>query len=200
MSIESQVRDFYNENFKRFDSSRFSVWKAVKKFVDDIPENSNILDAGCGNGKNMVYMNSKNINCIGIDFSQQLLQICREKSLNVLESDIRKLPFVDNEFDFVISIAVVHHISSHEDRIKSINEMLRVCKSGGKVLISVWALEQDKDSRFNFNLGDNLVKWEDTTRYYHIFNHVTIRNLFHSFNIENIFCEMGNWFVTIKKS
>ena len=77
--------------------------------------------------------------------------------------------------------------------------MLRVCKSGGKLLISVWALEQDKDSRFNFNLGDNLVKWEDTTRYYHIFNHETIRNLFHSFNIENIFCEMGNWFVTIKK-
>jgi len=199
MSIESQVRDFYNENFKRFDSSRFSVWKAVKKFVDDIPESSNVLDAGCGNGKNMVYMNSKNINSIGIDFSQQLLQICREKSLNVLESDIRKLPFVDNEFDFVVSIAVVHHISSYEDRIKSINEMLRVCKLGGKVLISVWALEQDKDSRFNFNLGDNLVKWEDTTRYYHIFNHETINKLFESFNVENIFCEMGNWFVTIKK-
>jgi len=199
MSIESQVRDFYNENFKRFDSSRFSVWKAVKKFVDNIPENSNVLDAGCGNGKNMIYMNNKNINCIGIDFSQQLLQICRDKSLNVLESDIRNLPFQDNEFDFIISIAVVHHISSHKDRIKSINEMLRVCKSGGKLLISVWALEQDKGSRFNFNLGDNLVKWENTTRYYHIFNNETIRNLFNSFNIENIFCEMGNWFVIIKK-
>lgn len=167
-NIESQVRDFYNNNYKRFDTSRFSVWNAVKDFVEIIPKNSYVLDAGCGNGKNMIYMEKQNINIVGIDFSTKLLDICKSKSLNVQEADIRILPYNDNTFDYVISIAVIHHLSNENDRINALNEMLRVCKPGGKILVSVWALEQNKDSRFKFQLGDNLVKWEDTTRYYHI--------------------------------
>jgi tRNA (uracil-5-)-methyltransferase TRM9 len=199
MSIESQVRDFYNNNYKRFNSSRFSVWKAVKDFVEVIPKNSYVLDAGCGNGKNMIYMNKRNINTIGIDFSTKLLDVCKNKSLNVQEADIRYLPYDDNTFDFVISIAVIHHLSNETDRINALNEMKRVCKPGGKILVSVWALEQNKDSRFKFQLGDNLVKWEDTTRYYHIYNKVTIMNLLEEFNIAKKKLDHGNWFFIIYK-
>jgi ubiquinone/menaquinone biosynthesis C-methylase UbiE len=196
-NIESQVRDFYNNNYKRFDTSRFSVWNAVKDFVEIIPKNSYVLDAGCGNGKNMIYMEKQNINIVGIDFSTKLLDICKSKSLNVQEADIRILPYNDNTFDYVISIAVIHHLSNENDRINALNEMLRVCKPGGKILVSVWALEQNKDSRFKFQLGDNLVKWEDTTRYYHIYNKDTITDLLKSYIVEKLFLDMGNWFIII---
>ena len=198
-SIENDVRTFYNNNYEKFDNSRFSIWKAVRQFVNNITEDSLVLDAGCGNGKNMLYMQTRDIKVIGIDFCDKLLNICKEKQLNVKYADVRNIPFENNTFDYVISIAVIHHLSIESNRRNAINEMLRVCKPNGKILVSVWALEQDKDSRFKFTLGDNIVKWEDTARYYHIYNKDSITNLLQNYNVESIFLDKGNWYFIIKK-
>ena len=197
-SVENNVRQFYNNNYEKFDNSRYSIWKAVRNFVDNIAEDSLVLDAGCGNGKNMLYMQARDIKVIGIDFCDKLLNICKEKVLNVKYADVRNIPFENNTFDYVISIAVIHHLSIESDRRKAIDEMLRVCKPNGKILVSVWALEQDKNSRFKFTLGDNIVKWDDTTRYYHIHNKDTITDLLKSYNVESIFLDKGNWYFIIK--
>ena len=197
-SVENNVRQFYNNNYEKFDNSRYSIWKAVRNFVDNIAEDSLVLDAGCGNGKNMLYMQARDIKVIGIDFCDRLLNICKEKVLNVKYADVRNIPFENNTFDYVISIAVIHHLSIESDRRKAIDEMLRVCKPNGKILVSVWALEQDKNSRFKFTLGDNIVKWDDTTRYYHIHSKDTITDLLKSYNVESIFLDKGNWYFIIK--
>ena len=198
-SVENNVRQFYNNNYEKFDNSRYSIWKAVRNFVDNIAEDSLVLDAGCGNGKNMLYMQARDIKVIGIDFCDRLLNICKEKVLNVKYADVRNIPFENNTFDYVISIAVIHHLSIESDRRKAIDEMLRVCKPNGKILVSVWALEQDKNSRFKFTLGDNIVKWDDTTRFYHIHSKDTITDLLQSYNVESIFLDKGNWYFIIKK-
>lgn len=198
-SVENNVRQFYNNNYEKFDNSRYSIWKAVRNFVDNIAEDSLVLDAGCGNGKNMLYMQARDIKVIGIDFCDKLLNICKEKVLNVKYADVRNIPFENNTFDYVISIAVIHHLSIESDRRKAIDEMLRVCKPNGKILVSVWALEQDKNSRFKFTLGDNIVKWDDTTRFYHIHSKDTITDLLQSYNVESIFLDKGNWYFIIKK-
>ena len=197
-SVENNVRQFYNNNYEKFDNSRYSIWKAVRNFVDNIAEDSLVLDAGCGNGKNMLYMQARDIKVIGIDFCDRLLNICKEKVLNVKYADVRNIPFENNTFDYVISIAVIHHLSIESDRRKAIDEMLRVCKPNGKILVSVWALEQDKNSRFKFTLGDNIVKWDDTTRFYHIHSKDTITDLLQSYNVESIFLDKGNWYFIIK--
>ena len=197
--MDDQVKDFYNQNYKRFDTSRYSVWLEVKKFFEKIPTEIKVLDAGCGNGKNMIYLQNKGISVKGIDFSEKLLQICRNKNLDVEEADIRHLPFPDNSFDYVISIAVIHHLSKESDRHKAIKEMLRVCKPGGKVLFSTWASEQPCTSRFSFDLGDNFVKWEDTKRYYYIYGRETISNFLRPYNIESLVLDQGNYFIKLIK-
>ena len=164
------VQKFYDVNSNDFSNTRYSIWDVVKKFNDSINSKSNILDAGCGNGKNMIYLQNQGHNVIGIDFSDGLLEICKEKKLNVKKSDIRNLPFKDCTFDYVISIAVIHHINSEDDRIKAISELLRVTKKGGKVLFTLWALEQDKLSKRKMILGDNYVPFKGIDRYYHIYN------------------------------
>lgn len=82
-------------------------------------------------------------------------------------ADILHLPHPDAFFDFAISIAVIHHLSSPERRIQAIMEILRTLKPGsenhpgGKALIYVWALEQ-KNSRRGWDKGDNqdvMVPW-----------------------------------------
>ena len=201
------VKEFYDNNCKDFDVTRVRIWKSVKEFVKNITEKQfvnennrlNVLDAGCGNGKNMIFMNNNHINTTGIDFSINLVNLCQDKLLNVYESDVRSIPFRDNSFDHVISIAVIHHLSSEEHRKTAINEMLRVCKPGGKVLISIWAFEQDEDSTFKFTVGDNYVKWRDTTRYYHIYDKDGAENLIKSYNVKNFYNELGNWFFLLEK-
>ena len=193
------VKNFYNTNSKRFSQTRYSIWNVIKEFNNNIHPNSVILDSGCGNGKNMYFLQKKKHNVFGIDFSDKLLEICKNKNLDVINADIRKLPYDDSVFDYVISIAVIHHLSSNTDRINAINEMLRVTKKKGKVLVTVWAVEQDKNSRRQFKLGDNLISFEDSYRYYHIFNEITFQDMIKSFIIEKYYWEKGNWIAILIK-
>jgi tRNA (uracil-5-)-methyltransferase TRM9 len=98
------------------------------------------------------------------------------------------LPHPDSSFDFAISIAVIHHLSTTERRVQAIGALLRPLKpsvhgvAGGKVLIFVWAVEQGT-SRRGWDTGheqDVMVPWivkgknsdeEDRTynRYYHLY-------------------------------
>ena len=73
------VQKFYDVNSNDFSNTRYSIWDVVKKFNDSINSKSYILDAGCGNGKNMIYLQNQSHNVIGIDFSDGLLEICKEK-------------------------------------------------------------------------------------------------------------------------
>jgi ubiquinone/menaquinone biosynthesis C-methylase UbiE len=196
--MELSVQKFYNSNSKRFSQTRYSIWESVKSFNNLINNKSLILDAGCGNGKNMIFLKNNGHNVKGIDFSDNLLKICTDKQLDVTKSDIRNIPYDNDTFDYTISIAVIHHLSTHIDRIKAINELLRVTKKNGRILITVWAIEQEEHSRRTFKLGDNIVPFEDSFRYYHIFNEETFLNLIKEFQIEKYFWEKGNWNAILK--
>lgn len=50
-------------------------------------------------------------------------------------------------FDAVISIALLHHLSTPSHRLSAISEITRVLRKGGKGLIYVWALEQKETNR-----------------------------------------------------
>ena len=53
-----------------FDNSRVRIWNNVKKFLLDSRDfNENLLDCGCGNGKNMIYAKTLGYNCVGFDIS-----------------------------------------------------------------------------------------------------------------------------------
>lgn len=198
IKMEEQVKKFYNKHSKRFDSTRVSIWKCVRDFVETLPKGSTVLDVGCGNGKNIVYMKKHDIVPYGIDFSSKLVDICRRKSLDVCLGDVRELPFGDNSFDHIISIAVLHHLKYEKDRIKGINEMIRVCKDGGEIFITVWSVEQDENSRRSFTYGDNLVSWEDDVRYYFIYDESHIKLFLEKFNVIELKWEKGNLYFKIK--
>ena len=42
----------------------------------------------------------------------------------------------------MLSVAVIHHIATAERRVKALRELSRVLRVGGRVIISVWAMEQ----------------------------------------------------------
>jgi ubiquinone/menaquinone biosynthesis C-methylase UbiE len=142
------------------------------------------------------------IQASGIDFSEKLVQVCRKKDLDVRYGDTLAIPYPDNTFDNIISIAVVHHLKEEEDRIEAIEEMIRVCKPGGKILISMWSVEQTGNELQNrsFTYGDNQVKWKDTTRYYFVYDEPHIQEFILQFIYKyyvKLTWERGNWYIEI---
>lgn len=125
--------------------------------------------------------------------SENLARIARQhQPHSTILADILNLPHPDSFFDFAVSIAVVHHLSTPERRVQAVREILRTLRPasgdcpGGRALIYVWALEQ-KSSRRGWDKGDDqdiMVPWvtksqtpRDTPaaepkvyhRYYHLY-------------------------------
>jgi len=103
-----------------------------------------VADIGCGNGKNMHDVIKGGGTVIGMDFSYGLIKICAEQGFEVQVADAIMVPYRSRVFDYALNIAVLHHISSEERRIRMCEETLRVVKVGGVALFCAWAYEQDK--------------------------------------------------------
>lgn len=150
------VHHVYDAIAPHFSSTRFAKWPKVSSFLNSLPIGSLVLDAGCGNGK---YL-GLNPNCyfIGCDISGPLIKICYDRGNEVLVADAVNLPYRTGYGDAAISIAVLHHLSTESRRRKAVEELLRVVKRGGLVLITVWAREQED--------GSLLKKWTPLNQKY----------------------------------
>ncbi|RDX61309.1 Alkylated DNA repair protein alkB-like 8, partial [Mucuna pruriens] len=126
------VHHVYDAIAPHFSSTRFAKWPKVAAFLSSLPLGSLVLDAGCGNGK-----------YLGCDISPSLIKICSDREHEVLVADAVNLPYRTGFGDAAISIAVLHHLSTESRRRKAIEELVRVVKKGGLVLITVWAVEQE---------------------------------------------------------
>lgn len=205
MSIETIfVKDVYNKIAQSFSNTRAYLWRGVKSFILELETDSLVLDSGCGNGKNMFR---EDCEFIGVDMSQSMVDIVKSKGKNAIVGDTRDLPFRDNYFDACISIAVIHHIKDRSDRIKAINEMIRVTKSGGKIFIQVWEDMINKTDKFEkIGNSDYLVKWDNRDgiihkRYYHLFQNGELDSLIDKtkVNIIDNFYECQNWCIILQK-
>jgi alkylated DNA repair protein alkB family protein 8/tRNA (uracil-5-)-methyltransferase TRM9 len=204
--ILKKVKDDYNLIAEDYSASRPSVWKELSIFNSLIKDGDKVLDLGCGNGRLVELFNGKAVDYLGVDNSENLLSIAKKRypKSNFLLADALNLPFPDNSFDAVFSIAVLHHIPGRELRIKFFDEAKRVLKPGGVLVLTVWNLFRSKTLPLLFRhsflktiglskleYGDVLVPWADkTNRYYHYFTKREMTELVKKTNFEII--EIGS--------
>eukprot|EP01127_Copromyxa_protea_P019330 TRINITY_DN623_c0_g1_i1.p1 TRINITY_DN623_c0_g1~~TRINITY_DN623_c0_g1_i1.p1 ORF type:complete len:587 (-),score=140.48 TRINITY_DN623_c0_g1_i1:24-1784(-) len=159
--IEDQyVKEVYNSIAPHFSDTRHKPWPKITQFLKDQPYGSLVCDVGCGNGKYLGV--ADNVYTIGNDQSVQLLKIASERGHQVAVCNNLYLPFRSESFDVVISIAVIHHFSTKEHREQALRELVRVLKPGGKLLVYVWAMEQEEKT---FGQQDVLVPWNMEKKY-----------------------------------
>ena len=100
----------------------------------------NILDAGCGGGRNLIYFLRNRYNVFGVDSNEQAIaqiqQLAKTLSPNLPAENFRTsavehLPFQDERFDAVISSAVLHFARNREHFEAMFGEMWRVLKPQG---------------------------------------------------------------------
>ena len=106
----------YDKIAEHFSHTRYKAWPRIEKFLNGMETGSLVLDVGCGNGK---YLNvNPNLFMVGTDRSKGLLDTALEKNANnqLFAADSLRLPVRSSLFDYVISIAVIHHFSNDKLR------------------------------------------------------------------------------------
>ncbi|KAG7479564.1 putative tRNA methyltransferase 9B [Solea senegalensis] len=150
----AHVHSVYDKIAPYFNDSRYKAWPKVRQFLLDLEPGSIVADIGCGNGK-YLHIN-KEVFKLGCDVCRPLVDFAWSQGHEVQMCDGLRLPYRDGCFDAVLSIAVIHHLSTKERRIRAIREMARTLRVGGRLMIYVWAMEQ---KRRKFEKQDIFVPW-----------------------------------------
>lgn len=178
---DAHVHAVYEAIAPHFSSTRHRPWPFVLEFLLAQPPGSVGLDVGCGNGKYLSV--NPSIHLLGSDRSAALVRLARAQGGGqVMVADGLALPYRPAAADFLISIAVIHHLSTLQRRRTAIAELLRCLRPGpdARALLYVWALEQPGSRRGwdESSEQDTLVPWVMRTkeaagatyqRFYHLY-------------------------------
>jgi tellurite methyltransferase len=105
-----------------------------------ITDQSRILDAGCGGGRNLTYMLRAGFNVAAIDESPAAIATVRARASQLSPGfptdkfrvePIEELSFADGAFDVVISSAVLHFARDERHWMQMVQQMWRVLSPGG---------------------------------------------------------------------
>ena len=128
-------------------------YKKEVKYIDELiqklhPGAKTILDIGCGTGIHANLLASLGYKVLGVDFSEQMIQIANSKKLieykenhDLLEfktGDIRKIDLHD-KFDVVVSLFhVISYLNSNQDLNDGLNTIYKHLKPGGVAIFDFW--------------------------------------------------------------
>lgn len=103
--------------------------------LTDIRENMKVLDIGCGIGATVNYLKTEhNIKSCGLDLSQKLIDIGKEKyNISLIKGQGESLPFKDNSFHGVFAECT---LSLMKDSEKTLVQAYRVLKNEGYLIIT----------------------------------------------------------------
>lgn len=109
-----------------------------------------IADIGCGTGTNLEML-AKFAPVVGVDFSLQAIACCRARHFfTTAVASLAHLPFRDNSFDLVCAMEIIEHL---DNDAAALCELLRICRPGGMVLVTVpayqWLWSQHDDANLH---------------------------------------------------
>lgn len=112
-----------------------------------------VLDLGCGNGRNSIYLASLGNEVIGFEFSKNALKIAekRTREANVLVKYINHnigapYPLEDNSIDLVIDVTASNSLSESK-RMVYLEEVHRVLKPEGHFFVRALLKDGDKNAK-----------------------------------------------------
>ncbi len=99
-----------------------------------------ILDAGCGDGRNMHWFLQNNMAITGIDQNEEVITQLKISNPTLPKSRLQvcrveTIPLPDNYFDHVICSAVLHFAAGTNHFKEMLAEIVRVTRQGGSIFI-----------------------------------------------------------------
>jgi SAM-dependent methyltransferase len=106
-------------------------------FLDHLPKNEPILDAGCGLARWVIYLRQRGYRVLGVDRAHGALRQATQcdRPLPLFTGDTLTLPLRDASLGGIISLGVVEHVPSGP--LPALRELHRVLRPGGVALVAV---------------------------------------------------------------
>jgi SAM-dependent methyltransferase len=154
-----------------------------------------VLDAGCGDGKNLVYLAGKGFTTIGVDAAESALVQCRQlierldlshRALLVGPCPLERMPFFQSTIGGAICIDVLGHQPSPE---LFLQELSRVLRPGGMLYASVFhwddgcrtgprMREGEGKGAYWYHAGESASKAPRREYYFRFYDEADARRLF----------------------
>ena len=111
------------------------MWREIVAAAD-IHSGVNILDVGCGAGEFLVFARALGAEASGVDPAPGMRAIAVERGLDVRDAGAENLPWPDDTFDVVTAFNALQFA---DDTFDALDEMKRVLKKNGRLVIANWA-------------------------------------------------------------
>jgi ubiquinone biosynthesis O-methyltransferase len=141
------------------EAAAYDKWYETKlgKFVDEVEtecafsllsleKGKRVLDIGCGTGNFSFKLAKMGYRVVGVDVSEEMLAIAKKRAaadgleIEFIVMDAHYLDFANESFDCVFSMAVFEFL---EDTEKALEEMVRVSKPDGTIIMGTINRESD---------------------------------------------------------
>jgi len=107
-------------------------------------EGANILDLGCGDGRNMILFNNLKANIYGVEITQEICDGVSQRMENFfgITTDIRvgrnsNIPFDDSFFDYVVASSSMYYVDEGQSFETTLKELNRVIKPNGYLIATL---------------------------------------------------------------
>lgn len=189
-----KTRQDYNLIAQDFSRTRREIWEEMRfLFANFLMAGERVLDLGCGNGRWFKLFQEYRVDYIGVDSSENLIEIARQEYPHARFQvvDALSLPFSGDFFDKIYSIAVFHQIPSKNFRLQFLKEAKRVLKPEGILVLTAWKFHRPKEALLLFKYTILKLIWKSKLdfkdvfqpwgkkiqRYYHYFSQAELVNL-----------------------
>lgn len=128
------VAETYHERTGDIDA----LLPAMDRFVDRLPNDARVLDAGCGPGRDAGWLSERGARVVGVDFAAGQLRLATEEApdAHLAQGDLRSLPLDSASVDGVWAVASLIHVPD-ETLDDALAELHRVCQPGGTLFTSM---------------------------------------------------------------
>lgn len=177
---------FYESIAHSFDSvvNMYDTRKRVSVIFSELlpPDitGKQFLDAGCGTGWVSAEAAARGAQVTSMDMGPELLkEVAKKAKTKTVVGSILEMPFADNSFDIVVSTEVIEHVT---EPLKAIQEMHRVLKPGGVVVITTpnafwhWAIRLSNALHLRPYQGlENWLSWDQFMNAHTLLGYTTLK-------------------------
>lgn len=133
------MQDFYQKYFKEYCEKTFSadMSAVLKPLAERLDPGSCVLDAGCGSGRDLLWLKNHGFHVTGFERSPGLAELARKNAgCRVIEGDFELYDFSGLQADAIVLMGSLVHVP-HEKFRKLFGNIIQALNPQGYMLVSL---------------------------------------------------------------